>query len=214
MRRGDFIITPAWTFHDHGNTGNRPVIWLDGLDIPLVRFFEAGFAEKALTESQTVSRPEGDALARYGSNLLPLDYEPDPAAPTRVFAYPFERTREALAAVARGGPADAHHSYKLRFVKPATGRSPMPTMGACVQLLPSGLETRLLQSTDGTVHVCLEGAGEAQIAGQSYHFDVNDVFVVPSWRPLRLLARRDAVLFSFSDCPVQKALGLWREHKH
>ena len=26
MRRGDFIITPAWTWHDHGNLGDQPVV--------------------------------------------------------------------------------------------------------------------------------------------------------------------------------------------
>lgn len=34
MQRGDFIITPIWTWHDHGNEGARPVVWLDGLDLP------------------------------------------------------------------------------------------------------------------------------------------------------------------------------------
>jgi gentisate 1,2-dioxygenase len=47
MRRGDFIITPAWTWHDHGNLGDQPVVWLDGLDIPIVRFLDAGFAERS-----------------------------------------------------------------------------------------------------------------------------------------------------------------------
>src|SRR6058998_934870 len=46
MHPGDFIITPAWTWHDHGNPGDEPVVWLDGLDIPMLRFFAAGFAEK------------------------------------------------------------------------------------------------------------------------------------------------------------------------
>src|SRR6185295_19156731 len=32
MHPGDFILTPSWTFHDHGNEGNTPAIWLDGLD--------------------------------------------------------------------------------------------------------------------------------------------------------------------------------------
>ncbi len=63
MRYGDFIITPSWTFHDHGNVGPDPVVWLDGLDIPLVRFLDAGFAEKSTTKSQADTRPEGDALA-------------------------------------------------------------------------------------------------------------------------------------------------------
>src|SRR4029077_7922899 len=45
MHRGDFIITPAWTWHDHGNEGREPVVWLDGLDIPMVALFDAQFAE-------------------------------------------------------------------------------------------------------------------------------------------------------------------------
>ena len=45
MRPGDFIITPSWTWHDHGTRPDGPVVWLDGLDIPMIRFFDAGFAE-------------------------------------------------------------------------------------------------------------------------------------------------------------------------
>ena len=213
MRRGDFIITPAWTFHDHGNLGAQPVVWLDGLDIPTVRFLDAGFAEKAAGHVQAVARPEGDALARYGSNLLPMDYAPAPADPTRVFVYPHAKTRASLQAIAAAGPPDPHLGHKLRYVNPATGASPMPTIAAFTQWLPAGFETRGLRSTDGTIHVCLEGEGEAEIAGHSYRFAENDVFVVPSWQALKLRAGRDTMLFSFSDRPVQQALGLWREQR-
>src|SRR5947199_846815 len=101
MRRGDFIITPAWTWHDHGNLGEQPVVWLDGLDIPLVRFLDAGFAEHSSERAQADTRPEGDALFRYGSNLLPLDHAPAPHEPSRVFVYPFAKTRAALAGIGR-----------------------------------------------------------------------------------------------------------------
>lgn len=212
MRRGDFIITPSWTWHDHGNLGDQPVIWLDGLDIPLVRFLDAGFSEKSSSASQVTARPEGDALARYGTNMLPMDYAPRPSDPTRVFVYPFSRTLESLRVLSRGVP-DAHLGHKLRFVNPATGVSPMPTIGACIQALPGGFETRGLRSTDGTVHVCLEGSGEAEVDGQSFRFAENDVFVVPSWSTLRLRADQSCVLFSFSDRPVQQVLGLWREER-
>ena len=37
------------------------------------------------------------------------------------------------------------------------------------------------------------------------------MFVVPSWAWTAHEAAEDAVLFSFSDRPAQKALGLWRE---
>jgi gentisate 1,2-dioxygenase len=212
MRRGDFIITPAWTWHDHGNLGDQPVVWLDGLDIPIVRFLDAGFAEKGEQHSQQALRPEGDALARYGANMVPLDYAPKPAEPTRVFVYPFQRTRESLRAIARGTP-DAHHGFKLRYVNPATGASPMPTIGAFAQWLPAGFETRPCRCTDGTVHVCLEGGGQARVGDDTWRFQENDVFVVPSWHALQVRADRDALLFSFSDRPVHLALGLWREER-
>lgn len=214
MRRGDFIITPAWTWHDHGNLGDEPVVWLDGLDIPTVRFLEAGFAEKSAHPTQQPMRPEGDALARYGANMVPLDYEPDPVDPTQVFVYPFERTKNSLKVISSGKP-DPHHGFKLRYVNPATGASPMPTIGACAQSLPAGFETKPVRSTDGTVHVCLEGAGEVLLSGptdeQVLRFETNDIFVVPSWHTLQIRAAEDSVLFSFSDRPIQKALGLWRE---
>jgi gentisate 1,2-dioxygenase len=212
MRRGDFIITPAWTWHDHGNLGDQPVVWLDGLDIPIVRFLETGFAEKSGQAVQQPLRPEGDALARYGANMVPVDYQPKPAEPTRLFVYPFERTRASLQAMAQGTP-DAHHGFKLRYVNPATGASPMPTLGAFAQWLPAGFETRPVRSTDGTVHVCLKGGGEARVGEQAWHFDENDLFVVPSWQALQLRAGRDTLLFSFSDRPVQQALGMWREQR-
>lgn len=213
MRRGDFIITPAWTWHDHGNQGNEPVVWLDGLDIPLVRFLDAGFAERSAALSQGVERPEGDALARYGSNMLPVDEAPQhPGDPTRLFIYPYAQTRAALLAIAHGAP-DAHLGFKQRFVNPATGASPMPTMGTFAQRLPAGFATRPYRCTDGTVYVCLEGGGEAEINGQTHGFAERDVFVVPSWHTLTLRAREDSILFSYSDRPVQKALGLWREER-
>jgi gentisate 1,2-dioxygenase len=212
MRRGDFIITPAWTWHDHGNLGDEPVVWLDGLDIPLLRFLDTGFAEKSEQAAQPSLRPEGDALARYGANMLPVDFRQAPSEPTRVFVYPYERTRSALRDIARG-PADPHHGFKQRFVNPATGASPMPTIGAFAQWLPAGFETQPYRSTDGTVCVCLEGEGEVSVGDQRWRFAENDVFVVPSWHTLQLQASRDTLLFSYSDRPVQQVLGLWREQR-
>src|SRR3954470_14305194 len=46
MKPGDFILTPFWSFHDHGNRGSEPVVWLDGLDIPIVNMFDTSFFEK------------------------------------------------------------------------------------------------------------------------------------------------------------------------
>ena len=212
MRRGDFIVTPRWTWHAHGNDGDEPVVWLDGLDIPLVRFFDAGFAEKDAGGHRGPAPPEGDALARYGSNLAPVDAEPADDAPTRLFTYPYARTRASLLAVAHA-TADPHDAHKLRFVNPLTGGAPMNTIGTYVQYAPAGFRTRPSRSTDGTIVVCLEGEGTLEVGEQAFDFGERDVLVVPSWHVQRLRARADTILFSFSDRPAQRALGLWRQQK-
>ena len=212
MHRGDFIVTPRWTWHDHGNEGDQPVVWLDGLDIPMVRFFDGGFAEKDEVERQAEARGEGDALMRYGNNMAPVDFSPSATEPTRLFAYPFERTKASLVAVSRG-PLDAHAGAKLKFVNPATGGPPMNTIGAFAQRLPGGFETRPYRSTDATVLVCLEGRGELTVADSAFRFGENDVLAVPSWHAYRVRADADTILFGFSDRPAQQALGLWREQK-
>ncbi|HVI22736.1 MAG TPA: cupin domain-containing protein, partial [Myxococcales bacterium] len=209
MRPGDFIVTPSWTFHDHGNPGNSPVIWLDGLDIPMVSFFDAGFAERDPNEVQHPVRPEGDALFRYGQNLLPVEYQPASRS-TPVFAYPYEKTREALV---RAGPPHPIHGVKLQYVNPATGGYPMPTIAAFIQLLPAGFQGRRYRSTDGTVFSVVEGRGKSKVGSETFEWGPKDLFVVPSWHEVSHEAREEAVLFSFSDRPVQKALGIWREEE-
>ena len=88
MEPGDFIITPSWTWHDHGSEATGPVVWLDGLDIPLVRFLDAGFAENAPSEQQTLTRPEGNNFARYGANMAPLREGSPHGATSPIFSYP------------------------------------------------------------------------------------------------------------------------------
>ena len=45
MKYGDFVLTPSWTAHDHGNEFKKPMIWLDVLDVPTINFFETAFSE-------------------------------------------------------------------------------------------------------------------------------------------------------------------------
>lgn len=213
MHPGDFIITPPWTWHDHGNDGTEPVVWMDGLDIPIVALFDAQFAENFPEESQPVTTREGTSLARYGSNLAPLDPVSPFGRTSPVFSYPYARSREALAALAKNGDPDAFHGWKMQFIHPLTGGPAMPTIGAFIQLLPAGFRSRAYRSTDASVFSVAEGRGTARIGGESFAFEPRDTFVVPSWQPLVLEADEECVLFSYSDRSAQVALGLWREER-
>ncbi len=216
MHPGDFIITPSWTWHDHGNAetadGGEPVVWLDGLDIPLLRFLDAGFAENYPAASQPVTRPEGDSFARFGQNMAPVRHV-QTGVTSPIFSYPYERSRQALDDLYRYGELDAWDGVKLRYVNPATGGSPMPTMATFMQFLPAGFQGKTYRSTDSTVYSVVEGRGTARIGDHEFHFAPRDVFVAPSWQPVQLAALEDATIFSYSDRPVQAALGVLREER-
>jgi len=134
-----------------------------------------------------------------------------------IFSYPYERSREALERLERDAPVDECDGVKLRYVNPLTGGSPMPTMQTFMQKLPAGFSGKPWRQTDGAVYSVVEGEGEAVIEGGGqalrFAFGPRDHFVVPSWHTARFASRRGCVLFSFSDRPVQEALGLHREER-
>lgn len=70
MLPGDLVLTPNWAWHDHANTTDKPMIWLDGLDAPLVHMLEAGFHEEFPHETQPLS------VARGLSQLNSTPYTP------------------------------------------------------------------------------------------------------------------------------------------
>jgi gentisate 1,2-dioxygenase len=217
MRPGDFIITPSWTWHDHGNESGEPVVWLDGLDIPMIRFLDAGFAENATATSQAVSKTEGSSFARYGHNMAPVRGDAPFGQTSPIFSYPYERSREALEQLERDTPMDDWDGVKLRYVNPLTGGSPMPTMATFMQRLPKGFSGKSWRQTDGAVFSVVEGTGTAYVEGPQgavrFDFSPRDHFVVPSWQTLRLESQGGCVLFSFSDRPVHQALGIHREER-
>jgi gentisate 1,2-dioxygenase len=188
MHPGDLILTPSWTYHDHGNPSAEPVVWLDGLDIPTVNFFDTSFAE-------------------HGSGEMP----PEPSRDSAPVSYPYREARAALDQLRRSGPPHASHGVKMQYLDPATGRSPLPTLGAFLQLLPAGFRGTPSRATDATVYCCVEGAGVSRVGDHAFSWGPHDVFVVPSWCLAAHESGPESVLFSFSDRPAQQALGLWRE---
>jgi gentisate 1,2-dioxygenase len=135
-----------------------------------------------------------------------------------VFNYPYARARDGLETMRRTAEWDPCHGLKMRYVNPVTGDHAMPTIGTFLQLLPKGFATAAYRSTDAATFVPMEGHGRS-IVSRAGRDDVviewgkRDVFVVPSWFHVRHEAAEDAVLFSFSDRPIQEKLGLYREDR-
>jgi gentisate 1,2-dioxygenase len=165
---------------------------MDGLDIPIVNMFDTSFLERDEHESQ----PPRITTA---------------ADATSAVKYPYEPHRATLDARAASEKPDPRHGHKLQYLNPQTGASPLPTIGAFLQLLPQGFAGTPYRSTDATVFCVAEGHGESTIGERTFSWGPRDIFVVPSWHPVSHRAAEESVLFSFSDRPAQKALGIWRE---
>lgn len=213
MKPGDFVLTPRWTWHDHGNETDIPMVWLDGLDLALVDLLNAGFYEDYPEDRFPRDRPEGDSNARYSSGMVPDGYRSQ-SLNSPILNYRYDRTREALDQMARRGDPEECHGLKMRYINPVTGDWAIPTLGACMRLLPKRFSGLPYRSTDGTVYAVVEGSGRTVIDGETYEWREHDVFVVPGWRwHYHEVLSGEVVLFSFSDRPVQEKLGLFREQR-
>jgi gentisate 1,2-dioxygenase len=216
MKPGDFIITPSMTWHDHGHEGSGPVVWMDGLDIPMVGTFGAMFFENFGGERHPERRPPGDSRARYGANMRPVNEIWDkPESP--IFSYPYEHSREALERMRNANEWDPAAGLKLEYIDPTRGGSAMPTISTFLQLLPKGFAGARYRTTENTVYSVVEGHGHVIVGdgeeARAINWKPRDIFALPCWIPHRLEADDDATLFSFSDRTAQEKLGLWREER-
>jgi gentisate 1,2-dioxygenase len=216
MEPGDFIVTPSWTWHEHGNEGDGATIWLDVLDVALVRFLGAGFSEHYPGGRFLDRMPPGDSRYRFGANMRPAGYTREPGA-SPVFSYPYAQAREVLERLRRSAALDPCHGLKMEYIDPTTGSPAIPTLSTFLQLVPGGMRTSRYRNTAGAVYAVVEGRGRA-IVGTDEHlvelpFAARDLFAVPVWQPLALEADEDVVVFSASGEAAQRLLGIWREQR-
>ncbi len=137
MFPGDLVLTPNWCWHDHANDTDRPMIWLDGLDTPLVRMLEAGFYEEYQEERQ-----------QFGA-----------AVNNSRWHYPFAGMRAALDRLAGADTGAAASEIILEYKNQETGGPVMPTITCAMQLLRPGEKTRARRRVCCTNFHVVEGAG-------------------------------------------------------
>ena len=135
MFPGDLVLTPNWSWHDHANDTDAPMIWLDGLDTPLVRMLEAGFHEEYRQERQS----SGAAVT------------------ASQWHYPMSEMRAALQRLAAS--TISAWGIILEYTNRSTGGPVMPTIDCHMQLLRPGEKTQARRSVCRTNYHVVEGAG-------------------------------------------------------
>jgi len=189
------------------------VIWVDGLDLHMVNFYEAAFMDHMNDKSQILTRAEGQSVSEFGSGLGPMATRSPFGLTTPIFNYAYDRSRPALMQVAENSQPDAHLGYALRYLNPLTGDWAMPTIAAWLSHLPKGLETKPMRSTDGQTIVVLEGELTLDLDGKTFTAGESDVVGVPAWVWKKVRASKDAIYFTFSDRSAQEKLGIYREER-
>jgi len=216
MRPGDFIVTPSWTWHEHRNESGEPTIWLDVLDVPLIRFLGAGFSEHYPEPQYPASVPPGDSHLRYGRNLFPVGFARGTGA-SPVFSYPFDYAYEALEHLREHSEWDACHGLKMEYIDPTTGGPAIPTLSTFLQLLPKGFATAPYRATPSCIVAVVRGSGRVTVGrgavAATFDYGPKDLLAVPSWQHVAFSATEESVLFSASDEAVHRKLGVWREQR-
>ena len=220
--RGDLILTPNGTWHDHGNDGATPVVWADILDFPLLEFLDCSWIDEDFpgerdgnSRAQKPAHEDGYSARLYGKGgMLPgfVSHSRGIGQKTSpVFHYRGSEIREALDAL-RDEAGDPCEGITLDFVNPATGAPVFPTLGYAAQLLRPGEATRWKRETANAFYIVLDGEGTTEIAGRSFDWQRNDIVVVPNflWRRHINRGASDAVLYLCSDRPLFDKIGQYR----
>jgi gentisate 1,2-dioxygenase len=209
MEPGDVLLTPNWCWHDHENNGTETAVWLDGLDVPLVRAMNAMFFEPFPQDRQPVSDPPDGIIRQFTAPGLAPPRAPAPFLPV----YKWNATLDALHALA-ATPADPFDDVILEYRNPVNGGPAMQTIGLAMQLLRPGVHTRAHRHSSSTVYHAVRGQGVTTINGVSYPWTERDFLVIPPWawhEHHNASTTEEAILFQLNDMPTMRALGLFRE---
>ncbi len=233
MERGDLVLAPNWTWHDHTNTSaSRPAIWIDILDVNLLRRMEAHFKEVWPDGPlQPVVRQDGYTQKRFGSVRPRTAVGTDRWIP---FGYKWADALNTLNELARDGEQDLHEGIYLEYVNPCTGGWAFPTLNCRLQMLPPRSKTRSLRRVGITFYHVFGGRGNTVVGPgegggvddngrtpskardtQTLHWEKNDCFMVPSWRwqEHQNLSDEPVFLFSVTEQPALEAFGWYREER-
>ncbi len=201
MVRGDMILTPGWTWHEHVHEAEGRMVWLDVLDVPLNRFLDNGVFEPG----PAGELPADPAFASPG--LVPAG-PPGETPYSPMFRYPWASAAQALAGLA----PEADGARRLRYTNPLTGGPALPTIECSLVALHSGRPSAPCRTNASAGCLVIEGEGRSSIGETTLEWSRNDVFTLPAGHWIsHFAAAPGTVLFVFSDREILTRLGLLRE---
>ncbi|WP_318503161.1 cupin domain-containing protein [Bacillus sp. T3] len=210
MERGDMVLTPAWTWHEHKHEGTEPVFWLDGLDVGLVRTLAASFFEPYEEGSYPLESPDNYSTKQFSLGAFKkLNENKTPGYPSPIYGYKFDRVKYLLSQM-NEADYDPFDGYAIEYINPTTGGSADSRIGTMMQKLTSGQQTKAHRHVHSAIFHVLKGKGYTIIDGQKFEWEKGDFFILPPWSYHEHVntGDSDVYLFSFNDKPVMEKLEL------
>ncbi|MEO8120062.1 MAG: cupin domain-containing protein, partial [Rhodoferax sp.] len=207
MSRGDLILTPTGLWHEHGHDGDKPVVWLDVLDLPLVYFMEASYVTEG--KAQTVTAEANDrAYQRGGVVPAPVFTRAGQAFP--MLRYPWVDVRATLVALAQSQPD--LEAVQVAYVNPETGLDCQKILGFSALMLRPGERLQLPARSCAMVFHQIEGGAGVSLEGHAFSLAEADTCCIPGYTSVTLSNRSQdqaAFIFIADDAPLQKKLGVY-----
>ena len=193
-------------------TAARTMMWLDGLDAPLVRLLETDFHEPDPRKKQTVTKPEGYTLATAGA-LRPAWTEARLPFNRRHFATNGPTRSSALNKVGEQ-PGDPYRRHRPRLCQSVDWRTDPADHG-----LPDSHAARRRKNQKPPPHELRiiyhvwRGSGVSYVGDKRFEWEQGDSFVVPLWQNHRHenTSKDPAIFFVMNDKPLMDAIGHYRE---
>ncbi len=216
MAPGDLILTPSWAWHDHGNETDKLVVWMDGLDIPLVQALNAMFFQFYSERQVPLTKPTNASVHLHGHASLTPTWVKERPQSSPLLLYSWDKTYQSLGML-RDAAGDEWDDLALEYTHPQTGKALLPTMACWVQMIRPGQRLKAHRHTGSAVYYVVQGSGETIIDGSRFVWERGDIITLPPWalhEHANRSARDAAILFSIQDRPVLESLGLYREEAY
>lgn len=207
MSRGDLILTPTGLWHEHGHDGDKPVVWLDVLDLPMVYYMEASYVTEG--KAQTVNS-DAAGLAYQRGGVVPAPVFARSQSPFPMLRYPWVDVRAALETLARTQPEI--EAVQVAYINPETGGDAQKILGFSALMLRPGETLNLPARSTAMVFHQIEGSASIKADSSSFKLGEADTCCFPGYTPITLSngsTTHASFVFIADDAPLQKKLGVY-----
>ena len=159
MERGDLVVQPNWSWHNHVNESDRDSVWIDALDVGLMAMLRTMFQEPHPAEQVKLFNSATDNTVRNPANLAP------PGSSPKETDLQVAGDASRPEGDARGGPGAPTMAVAWNTAtRPREGPT-FPTFSCWIQMLDPG--ERTLPHRHTANHLChgFSGSGVIEVEG-------------------------------------------------